>query len=191
MVVKYNLEEKIVSLEDRISLDNVEFTGTVKWFDTGKGYGFIVANTNNREEILIHASLLKQEGYQTIMSGAQVSCLARQTDRGYNCVKILSLDLTNCENTINHNISTYENLVAISGYERVIVKWFNMEKGFGFVSRGEGTEDIFIHMETLRRYGVTQLLPGQVVLVRYGKGEKGLMAIEIHPDISPQFLHNN
>ena len=37
-------------------------------------------------------------------------------------------------------------------------------------------------METLRRFGLTELRPGQVVLVRFGPGDKGLMAAEIHPD---------
>ena len=118
-------------------------------------------------------------------------CLARATDRGYNCVKVISVDLSSCPNPVEESPSVYEKVVSVSGYERVIVKWFNLEKGFGFVSRGEGTEDIFIHMETLRRFGVVQLLPGQVVLVRFGKGEKGLMATEIHPDVSPKFLQNN
>jgi CspA family cold shock protein len=42
--------------------------------------------------------------------------------------------------------------------------------------------DIFVHMETLRRFGFTELRPGQTVLVRYGRGPKGLMAAELKPD---------
>ena len=54
-------------------------------------------------------------------------------------------------------------------------------KGFGFLTQGEGTEDIFIHMETLRRFGIAELRPGQDVMVRFGNGPKGRMAAEIRP----------
>ena len=46
---------------------------------------------------------------------------------------------------------THVQAAAIGGFEIVIVKWFNRVRGFGFLTRGEGTEDIFVHMETLRR----------------------------------------
>ena len=69
-----------------------------------------------------------------------------------------------------------------SGLERAQVKWFNRLRGFGFLTCGEGTPDIFVHMETLRRFGMTELRPGQYVLVRFGPGSKGMMAAEIHPE---------
>jgi cold shock protein len=41
-------------------------------------------------------------------------------------------------------------------------------------------------METLRRWGLTELQPGQTVLVRYGRGPHGLMAAELQPDNAPR-----
>jgi CspA family cold shock protein len=71
------------------------------------------------------------------------------------------------------------------GLERAQVKWFNRLRGFSFLTRGEGTPDIFVHMETLRRFGIAELRPGQFVLVRYGPGPMGLMAAEVRPEGGP------
>ena len=80
---------------------------------------------------------------------------------------------------------THVTVTPTSGLERAQVKWFNRLRGFGFLTRGEGTPDIFVHMETLRRFGMTELRPGQFVLVRFGPGPKGLMAAEVRPEGGP------
>lgn len=163
--------------------DLIEITGVIKWFDVAKGFGFIVPD-NGMQDVLLHVTCLRRDGYQTVLEGTRVVALIHKRDRGYQAFRILSMD----QSTAVHPsqmpaVKTHVQVTPSSGLERVLVKWFNRTKGFGFLTRGEGTEDIFIHMETLRRFGLTELRPGQVVLVRFGDGEKGLMAAEIHPDI--------
>ena len=175
----------IASFEELVGepVDLIEITGVVKWFDVAKGFGFIVPD-NGMQDVLVHVTCLRRDGYQTVLEGARVVALIQKRDRGYQAFRILSMD----QSTAVHPsqmppVRTHVQVTPTSGLERVLVKWFNRTKGFGFLTRGEGTEDIFIHMETLRRFGLTELRPGQVVLVRFGDGEKGLMAAEIHPDM--------
>ena len=160
-----------------------EITGVVKWFDVAKGFGFIVPD-NGMQDVLLHVSCLRRDGYQTILEGTRVVALIQKRDRGYQAFRILSMDTSTAVHPSQlPPVRTHVQVTPSSGLERAIVKWFNRTKGFGFLTRGEGTEDIFVHMETLRRYGITELRPGQSVLVRFGDGEKGLMAAEIHPDV--------
>jgi cold shock protein len=163
----------------------IEVIGVIKWFDVSKGYGFIVPD-NGMADVLLHVTCLRRDGFQTAYEGARVVCEALPRPKGLQAFRILSMD----ESTAVHPAQlppprTHVTVAPTSGLERAIVKWFNRLRGFGFLTRGEGTADIFVHMETLRRYGITELRPGQTVLVRFGPGPKGLMATEVRPDGGP------
>jgi len=180
------ISSKSISLfEDMAAepVDLIEITGVIKWFDVAKGFGFIIPD-NGQADILLHVTCLRRDGYQTILEGTRIVALVQKRDRGYQAFRILSMDTSTAIHPSQMPpVRTHVQVTPSSGLERAIVKWFNRTKGFGFLTRGEGTEDIFIHMETLRRYGIAELRPGQSVLVRFGDGDKGLMAAEIHPDI--------
>lgn len=175
-------EEAFPAGDEAGSADVLEVSGAIKWFDVAKGYGFISPDTP-LGDVLIHVTCLRRDGFQTALEGARIVCLARRGDRGLQAFHVISIDTTTAVQPAEQETRARASVTPESGLERALVKWFNRTKGFGFLTRGEGTEDIFVHMETLRRYGVTELRPGQVVLVRYGRGEKGLTAAEIHPDI--------
>lgn len=166
---------------DEANLDLVEVAGFIKWFDVSKGFGFIVPD-NGMPDVLLHVTCLRRDGFQTAYEGARIVCEVAERSRGYQAFRIISMDESTAKHTSQiEPSSSYTPVEAVSGFLPATVKWFNRIKGYGFLVLQETDEDVFIHMETLRRYGIAELRPGQVMTLRYGHGAKGLMVAEIRP----------
>ena len=78
-----------VTPSDEAAVDVVEITGSIKWFDASKGYGFIVPD-NGRPDILLHVTVLRRDGYQTAYEGARVVCQALERPKGLQALRIIS-----------------------------------------------------------------------------------------------------
>ena len=172
--------EAIQAASEETPLDLIEVCGSIKWFDVAKGYGFVVPDGGGND-ILLHVTILRRDGFQTAPEGARIVCEALNRSKGMQVFRVVSLDESTAIHPALHPARTHVQVVPTSGYEIAIVKWFNRVRGFGFLTRGQGTEDIFVHMETLRKFGLAELKPGDGLLVRFGPGSKGLMAAEVRP----------
>lgn len=154
--------------------------GSVKWFDATRGFGFLVS-PDVEGDVLIHFSVLRPLGRRSLPEGARVEALAVEEGRGWQAREVLNIDLADAVQQSREGggeRADRDRLAESAGpFEPATVKWFNRLKGYGFLTREDGSEaDIFVHMETVRRAGVLSLEPGDRVRVRVAQGRKGLLA---------------
>ncbi|MFD1341814.1 cold-shock protein [Litorisediminicola beolgyonensis] len=155
--------------------------GKVKWFDPGKGFGFVIADEGG-PDILLHANVLRNFGQSSVADGARLEIDAQQTERGMQAIGIHRIDPP--EDATSAPLADFQEMdpdvLASAPLEPARVKWFDKAKGFGFANVFGKSEDVFIHVEVLRRSGLADLQPGEALAIRAVEGKRGRMATEVN-----------
>ena len=153
-------------------------SGRVKWFDPVKGFGFVVSEDGG-PDILLHANVLRNFGQSSVADNAGIEVMVQETGRGVQAVEVLSIEppTGDSNGAPDREISglpegSDENVVL----EPARVKWFDKGKGFGFANVFGRSEDIFVHIEVLRRSGFADLQPGEAIGIKVVDGKRGRMA---------------
>jgi CspA family cold shock protein len=160
-----------------------EMTATVKWYNSEKGFGFVEL-TDGSGDAFLHANTLQASGIQTVSPGATMQVRVGQGQKGRQVDQVLSVD----ESTAGSGAPQREAFGAKPARAREprrtldlsaavemagTVKWYNPDKGFGFVSPQDGGRDVFVHATALERAGLSILQEGQRVRMQVVQGTRG------------------
>ena len=170
------------------ALARTSATGKVKWFNATKGYGFVTLNDGG--DAFCHASALQAVGHSEVPQGATIVCDLADSQRGLQVVNVHSVDLSTAEASSPRGPrrefgggdrfggggrSGYRDSNAPSGpMVEGKVKFFNDQKGFGFVMPDGGGGDVYVHASALRRSGIQALEPEQRIRFSTRQGMKGV-----------------
>ena len=155
--------------------------GVVKWFSPEKGFGFIVLSDGSGDAFL-HGNVLAQSGFSIVQPGETLEVRVGPGHKGPHVTEVLSVDsstVTSAPRRSSPSLAT-SNSSADSAVEQTgSVKWFNPEKGYGFIALVDREQDVFVHISALERSGLTGLVEGQQVVVDVGEGRKGPEAVKV------------
>ena len=156
--------------------------GQVKWFDSTKGFGFVVSDAGG-PDILLHVNVLRNFGQNSVADGALIEIVTHRTERGVQAVEVISIAPPERDNSPVLGDFADLDLEEIStrALEPARVKWFDKGKGFGFANVFGRSEDVFLHIEVLRQSGLADLQPGEALALRVIEGKRGRMAAEVLP----------
>lgn len=159
------------------SLAQASAKGTVKWFNVSKGYGFITLE--NGGDAFCHASALAELGTTNLPQGASIVCDVQESPRGLQIVAVHQVDTSTATAAPAGRRPRRDFGDAPQGGPGGAtvdgkVKFFNEQKGFGFVVPDDGSGDIYVHASALRRCGIMALEPEQRVRFSTRQGMKGV-----------------
>ena len=119
-------------------------------------------------------AILRRAGYEDVREGASITCEVAAGAKGPLVTNVLNVDNSTAvaPQAGGFDRRPQRPSTSLEG----AVKWFEPEKGYGFISPDGGGKDVFIHITALRRSGISALDPGQRVRVEVVDGKKGLEA---------------
>jgi len=161
--------------------------GTVKWFNSGKGFGFVTLEDG--ADVFLHSSVIMNSG-TAVNEGDRVRVRVGQGQKGRQVTEILEVEASG-GGPASRPAARPAGPPRQSGPPlnrgpavevRGTVKWYNQQKGFGFIRPEDGTKDVFVHASTLARAGLDQLPEGTRVAIMVVQGAKGPEATELNLD---------
>jgi len=148
--------------------------GHVKWFDIDKGFGFLVLEDGGGD-VLLHSNVLKNFGRTSVSEDTKIEFEFLETDKGRQVSTIYNI--LNSEDIKNPKENDHSvNKINDFDLHPARVKWFNKSKGFGFANIFKSNDDIFLHIETLKRSGLSDLETGEAIVLAVTEGPRGKMA---------------